>query len=958
MDARTRGELMAQSAVELHRRSEGAGRVPPHNLEAEESLLGAMLLSRDAIATAVEGVKAEDFYKPAHAHVFDAILALYSSGEPVDPVTVSEELRRAGLLDAIGGKATILQIQAATPASANAGHYAKIVEELALLRRLIGVAGEIAEMGYELPDDVTSTLDRAEAMVFEVAERRVTDSLVNVHDVLQQALDQLEALYGRDVSITGLPTGFADLDDLLLGLQPSALVVIAARPAMGKCVAWDTPIVDPRTGDLRTAAEVHRRGEVGADVEVFSLDDDLRLATAVPSDFVDDGIKPVFRVRTRLGREVRTTATHPFLTLDGWEPLERLRPGDRIAVPREIPVFGNDVLPDEEVCLLAYLIGDGCVRRSSPLLSTASPLVLDDARRCAEAMGATVRHAGGYDYRFATERGRPNPVLDLVRRHGLAGKGAHDKRIPRAIFRLARRQVARFLNRLFATDGTAYVASPGFAEISYSTVSRRLALDVQHLLLRFGINARLRERSVAYGDTRRTAYEVILRDAGSLQAFAAEIGIFGKEEAVAAVSENAAAKRSQPSNLDTLPRATWELVDEIRADGEWSWADVSRAAGRPSNHNWHAGRRSPRRATVGALAEAMRSTDLALLATSAIWWDEIVSIEYDGLDQVYDLTVPRDHNFVAGDVFVHNTSLALGAALHVAVSEQRPALVFSLEMGHLELTQRLLAAEARVDSKKLRTGRMQDADWTRIAHAVGRLGEAPLFIDDNPHCSVMEMRAKARRIKARQGDLGLIVVDYLQLMSSPHSRAESRQVEVSELSRGLKILAREMETPVLALSQLNRSPEYRQDKRPMLADLRESGCLTADTTITRADTGETVTLGELLARGERNIPVWTVDDDLRVVEGVMTHVFASGVKPVYRLRLRSGLEVKASPNHPFLTFDGWRRLDQLERGERLAVPRRVPEPARPARWRQSEVTVLAHLLGAGDLDPDRPIRAH
>jgi replicative DNA helicase len=180
-------------------------------------------------------------------------------------------------------------------------------------------------------------------------------------------------------------------------------------------------------------------------------------------------------------------------------------------------------------------------------------------------------------------------------------------------------------------------------------------------------------------------------------------------------------------------------------------------------------------------------------------------------------------------MFVHNTSFALGAAANVAVSVQRPVMFFSMEMGNLELTKRLLAAEGRVEAKRLWTGNIPESDWSRLSHAVGRLAEAPLFIDDNPHCTVMEMRAKARRIRARHGDLGLIVVDYIQLMSSTGARQiESRQVEVAELSRGLKILARELDCPVMALSQLNRQLEYRQDKRPMLADLRESGGLEQD----------------------------------------------------------------------------------------------------------------------------------
>jgi replicative DNA helicase len=173
------------------------------------------------------------------------------------------------------------------------------------------------------------------------------------------------------------------------------------------------------------------------------------------------------------------------------------------------------------------------------------------------------------------------------------------------------------------------------------------------------------------------------------------------------------------------------------------------------------------------------------------------------------------------------TALALGIASSSAIESNRPVLVFSLEMGQLELTQRMLCSEARVDSKKLRNGSLNETDWSKIAHATGRLASAPIWIDDNPTVTISEIRSKARRLKSRAGDLGLIVIDYLQLMSG-RSSAENRQVEVSEISRGLKILAREMQCPVIALSQLSRQLEMRADKRPMLADLRESGSIEQD----------------------------------------------------------------------------------------------------------------------------------
>jgi replicative DNA helicase len=172
------------------------------------------------------------------------------------------------------------------------------------------------------------------------------------------------------------------------------------------------------------------------------------------------------------------------------------------------------------------------------------------------------------------------------------------------------------------------------------------------------------------------------------------------------------------------------------------------------------------------------------------------------------------------------TAFALGIAAHAAMEADVPVLLFSLEMSHSEIAQRLLVSEARVESSRLRNGRLLESDWPKIQHAIGRLGEAPLYVDDNPNLTVMEVRAKARRLKARSG-LGLIIIDYLQLMTG-HQDSENRQVEISAISRGLKILARELEVPVVALSQLSRQLEARADKRPMLSDLRESGSIEQD----------------------------------------------------------------------------------------------------------------------------------
>ena len=204
----------------------GSGpRVPPHDLDAEESLLGAMLLSSDAVVAAIETCRAADFYKPAHGHIFSAVVSLFEAGEPVDAVTVADELRRSGVLDQIGDPTLLVSLQANTPSLANAAHYARIVEEHALLRRLIGVAGDLAELGYSVPDDVTAAVDEAERMVFDLAERRTADSVESLRNLIGPSLDRIEELSHRSSRITGVATGYTELDEILAGKEKEIMEV-------------------------------------------------------------------------------------------------------------------------------------------------------------------------------------------------------------------------------------------------------------------------------------------------------------------------------------------------------------------------------------------------------------------------------------------------------------------------------------------------------------------------------------------------------------------------------------------------------------------------------------------------------------------------------------------------------------------------------------------------------------
>jgi replicative DNA helicase len=304
---------------------------------------------------------------------------------------------------------------------------------------------------------------------------------------------------------------------------------------------------------------------------------------------------------------------------------------------------------------------------------------------------------------------------------------------------------------------------------------------------------------------------------------------------------------------------------------------------------------------------------------------------YTDLDEITAGFQNSDLIIVAGRPSMGKSALALNFAENAAIPTGKfsrvPVAVFSLEMSKEQLAQRLLCSQGGISLHRVRSGRLTNEDWPRLTTAAGLLNDAPILIDDSPSPSLMEIRAKCRRLRA-ENKLGLLIVDYLQLIRGS-GRAENRVQEISQITRGLKSLAKELNVPIIALSQLSRAVETRDKTgRPQLSDLRESGCLTADTRVARADDGGLVSLGELLERGERDIPVWTLDHDLRIVRGTMIHVFASGVKPVFELRLASGRTVKASGNHPFLTLDGWRPLERLEAGTRLAVPRLLPEPER------------------------------
>ncbi|GAB4396023.1 MAG: hypothetical protein OHK0053_08570 [Microscillaceae bacterium] len=298
------------------------------------------------------------------------------------------------------------------------------------------------------------------------------------------------------------------------------------------------------------------------------------------------------------------------------------------------------------------------------------------------------------------------------------------------------------------------------------------------------------------------------------------------------------------------------------------------------------------------------------------------------------------------------TAFSLTMLRNAAVDFSHPVAIFSLEMSELQLVNRLISAEAELESDKLKRGNLAEHEWTQLYHKTKKISDAPIFIDDTPGLSVLELRAKCRRLKA-QHDIQLVVVDYLQLMTASLGKSGgNREQEIALISRSLKNLAKELNVPVIALSQLSRAVETRGgDKRPQLSDLRESGCITGDSLILNSETGELVPIRELAERQtQRPFTCAALDAQLKVKPHQLVKAFYSGKKPVFELLTRSGRSIKASANHPFLRLNGWTRLDALSLGDKIAVPRciHITNPSNPLN--EDELVLLANQISIHEND--------
>ncbi len=537
-------------------------KLPPQNIEAEQSLLGSLLIDKDSIVRISEILRPSNFYRSEHGLIYEAIQGLFERREPIDLVTVTEELKRKNVYDKVGGSAYIASLVNIVPTSAHIEHYAKIIRDHAVRRTLITQATNLIQRAYDERETVEELLENAEAGIFSLSQEHVSRDFLPIKDALAESFDRLDELQKSSGKLRGVPTGFRDLDAKLAGMQASNLIILASRPGQGKCLVFDSKIVNPETGEMATIEEYYYKRMKS----ILTLNNDFKITKTKISNFVDDGFKEVYAVKTATGREIEVPLSHPFLTAGGWKKLSEVKVGDRIATPRVIPVFGSNQLDDSRVKTVAYFLSDGGLTGGCPRFTNSSPEIAADFIGCMEDFdNVTVRRYDSNGTRtpsYEVVKGvsqaylasninvapasmslwvnghtvpsennllmltqyfnqsrdvflpenfsgfqAKNSVTLWLEQLSLMGKSALEKRVPQAIFTLTKEKLALFLNRIFACDGSVYFADRGWL-ICYASSSKEMIYDIAHLLLRFGILSSVRVKNVKYNGGKRQSFEL------------------------------------------------------------------------------------------------------------------------------------------------------------------------------------------------------------------------------------------------------------------------------------------------------------------------------------------------------------------------------------------------------------------------------------------------------------------
>ncbi len=808
------------------------GSLPPQNLEAEELILGGILMDPEAMGRVVDLIDSKAFYLSAHRDIFQAARVLHSQGKPTDLTTVTSALQDQNLLDKVGGKVKLAQLAERTISAVNIDRYAVLVMEKYLRRQLIAAGHEIVDLGYDGTTDLESVLDQSEQKIFALTGERSQQGLVAIAETLVDTFNQIESL-NENIALPGITCGFYDLDAMTSGFQRSDLIIVAGRPSMGKTAfalniahnialeqnlpiaifslemskeqlaqrllassaeiesnrlrsgritqneypllfnafetlsnlpifIEDTPnltVSQMRSGARRLQAE--KGGQLGLvlidylqlmegsgdnrvqelskitrslkglareiNAPVIALSQlsrgveqrtnkrpmmsDLRESGCLTGEslvYLPDygysvpiasligqkgfrvmslntqtwqtepatvtnsfctGVKPVFKMTTALGRSIRATGNHKFLTIKGWKRLDELTAHDYIAAPRSLPNQYMPTMTDAELALLGHLIGDGCVlpRHAIQYTTVEKDLAEIVANLATEVFGDEVtprivkeKGHNWYQVFIPTTRkithGVRNPISQWMDELGIFGLRSYEKSIPRKVFEQPKAAIALFLRHLWSTDGSICkkkVKNGYYPAVYYATSSYDLARNVQSLLLRLDINARL--KIVSQGEKGRNQHHVIITGIPDLANFI-RIGAVGKykQDSLNWVTEYVMTHKSN-TNRDVIPKHIWRnLVVPAMQDIGMSARKMQVSIGLA-----YCGtglyKQNVSRERAAKVAQVVQSDELKKLARSDVYWDKVTSIETDGEETVYDLTVLPNHNFICMDIYTHNS---------------------------------------------------------------------------------------------------------------------------------------------------------------------------------------------------------------------------------------------------------------------------------------------------------------
>jgi len=819
---------LGHSGMDAPPANEEFGRQPPQDIVAEQSVLGGMLLSKDAIADVVERLRPGDFYRPAHQNIYDVVVDLSSRGEPADAVTVAADLDRRGLLRRIGGAPYLHTLISTVPTAANAGYYAGIVAEKALLRRLVEAGTRVVQYGYAGAEgsDVAEVVDRAQAEIYDVTDRRMSEDFVPLEQLLQPTMDEIDAIASSGGRASGVPTGFVELDDVTNGLHPGQMVIVAARPGVGKALAVDTPLPTPTgwttMGDVTVGDEL--LGADGRPTRVVAATEVMFARPCYEVEFSDGTTivadeQHLWLTDTRASRKSAQVAATGYNRSKNQRTFAAVRTtadiADTLRCNTRDRRLNHSVvnakpldLPERELLIPPYALGAwlGDGTSAAAQITTTDPEIVMRI----EAEGLLVSPSRSVEYRYRLQLPGTPPVAP--RNCVVCGKEFTPRTSEVRTCGQSCGGRARFISAPVPRPTCPSCGAPSAGlslcqrcRITIGTLQARLrtigVLRNEHIPAEYLRGSEEQRRALLAGllDTDGTV------TAGGAVQFSVTNRRLALDAAELIVSLGyrcqTSTKRVRGRHLSssTAYTLTFSTEDAVFGLERKALLHKERRAGRGT----------------------ARTCSRFIVDVRSVTSVPVRCVQVDNASRLYLASLAM--------VPTHNSTLALDFLRSCSIKHQMASVIFSLEMSKSEIVMRLLSAEAKIKLADMRSGRMSDDDWRRLARRMSEISEAPMYIDDSPNLTMMEIRAKARRLR-QKSELKLIVVDYLQLMTSG-KKFESRQQEVSEFSRSLKLLAKELQVPVVALSQLNRSPEQRTDKKPMLSDLRESGAIEQDSDI-------------------------------------------------------------------------------------------------------------------------------